>query len=130
MKLKTIAEASGAIQKLAEQEMSMPLLYRVTKLFKKLREEIQTYDKMRHKVLRKYCNIADGLYVPREECIEALNAEWAELESIESEVEIGGKIKISPDEKIRLSFNDICLLEEFFEIEPPVGYNDESSETK
>lgn len=119
MKLITINKAADAMAKLASQEMPMALLYRVTKLFRRVDEEVAAFDKMRRAILEKYCDIEDGRYVPREECVSDLNREWAELEEIESELEIKEKIKLPLDSEIKLSYNDMCLLEEFFEIECP-----------
>lgn len=119
MKLITINKAAEAMAKLASQEMPMALLYRVTKLFHRVDEEVAAFDKMRRAILEKYCDIEDGRYVPREECVPDLNREWAELEEIESELEIKEKIKLPLDSEIKLSYKDMCLLEEFFEIECP-----------
>lgn len=119
MKLITINKAADAMAKLASQEMPMALLYRVTKLFHRVDEEVAAFDKMRRALLEKYCDIENGRYVPREECVPDLNREWAELEEIESELEIKEKIKLPLDSEIKLSYNDMCLLEEFFEIECP-----------
>lgn len=119
MKLITITESAKAMAKLASQDMPMGLLYRVTKLFHRVDEEVAAFDKMRRALLDKYCEVEDGRYVPREECIADLNREWAELEGVESELKVKEKIKLPIDSKIELSYNDMCLLEEFFEIECP-----------
>lgn len=119
MTLKLIYDALPALQKIAAQDMPVALLYRVTKLFHRVDEEMAAFDKLKRALLEKYCDTESGRYVPREECVPDLNREWAELEEIESELEIKEKIKLPLDSEIKLSYNDMCLLEEFFEIESP-----------
>ena len=118
MKLHELTKAAPALAKIADQPLEIKLLYRVHRLFKKINEELAIYDKMRHNVLKKYCDIENGIYVPREEEIEKLNEEWADLEAVDSEIKIDCKIVIPLSSKIELSYNDMCLLEPFFEIEP------------
>jgi hypothetical protein len=124
MKIKEIADALPALQKIAAQDMPVALLYRSMKLLKKLDEEIAVFNRMRRDILGKYCDVESGSYVPREECIEQLNREWEDLDSLESEIKIKEKIVLPLDSGIRLSYNDMCLLEPFFEIESPEEEDD------
>ena len=117
MTVKRLFDILPAIAKVAKQDLDIKTLYRVTKLFRKIDEEIVVFEKMRHDIMKRHCDIEEDKYIPRENEIDELNSEWAELESIESEIEIKEKISIPLDSKIMLSYNDMCDLEAFFDIE-------------
>ena len=116
MKFKQIIEALPSLRKLADQELSIKNLYKVSKLMGNLENEIAFYDAQRSKILSQHCDIVGNQYVPREADMDELNAEIGELMDTEVECEIR-EVVIGTDENIKLSYNDLVSLRGLVRIE-------------
>jgi hypothetical protein len=109
MKIMQVVDALPALQKLAGQELSTKSLYKISKLFSNLDNEIDFYNTQRDKILGQYCDVVGNQYVPRKEDVDKLNAEMQELLNIEIECEVK-EVAIGIDEDVRLSYNDLMTL--------------------
>ncbi len=116
MKIIQVVNALPSLQKLAAQDLSIKILYKVSKLLGKLNEELAFYDEQRNKILSKYCDIEGNRYVPREADIEKLNAELNELANTDIDYEVK-EVVIGDNENIKLSYNDLLMLNGFVRIE-------------
>lgn len=116
MKIIQILEAHPSLQKFAAQDLSIKTLYKVSKLLRKLDEELAFYNEQRNKILAQYCDIVENRYVPRENDVQKLNDEIQELTNVEIDCEIN-EVVIGCDEDIKLSYNDLIALEGFVRIE-------------
>lgn len=116
MKLMQVVEALPSLQKLAEQDLSIKKLYKISKLLGNLENEIAFYYEQRNKILAKYCDLVGNQYKPREEHIEQLNVELGELLDTDIEYEVN-EVAIGTDEDVKLSYNDLVVLKGFVRIE-------------
>lgn len=116
MKIIQVVNALPALQKLAAQDLSIKKLYKISKLLGNLEDEIAFYNDQREKILGKYCDVVGNQYVPRKENEAELNKELNEL--FETEIECKVKeVVISDNENIKMSYNDLVLLQGFIRIE-------------
>ena len=116
MKIGQIVEALPSLQKLAAQDLSIKMLYKIDKLLGKLNDELVFYNDQRTKIFNKYYDIVGNQYQPREENIEQLNAEMGELLDTEVECDIK-EVVINVNEDVKLSYNDLVQLKGFIRIE-------------
>lgn len=116
MKIRQIVEALPSLQKLAEQDLSIKNLYRVSKLLSNLDSEIAFYNEQRNKILTKYCDVVNNQYVPRKENEERLNIELGELLDTDIEYDVK-EVSIGDNENIKLSYKDLVMLSGFVRIE-------------
>ena len=112
MKIMQVVNALPSLQKLAGCELSLPKLYKISKLLGNLDSEIAFYNEQRNKILAKYCDIVGNQYVPRAEDEAKLNAELGELLNTEIDADIV-EVVIGCDEDVKLSYNDLMALEGF-----------------
>ena len=116
MKIGQVVNALPSLQKLAEQDLSIKKLYKVSKLLGNLENEIAFYNEQRSKIMAKYCDVVGNQYKPREEDMAKLNAEIGELLDTEIEYEIK-EVILDLNEDIKLSYNDLIALDGFVRIE-------------
>lgn len=116
MKIVQVVNALPALQKLAGQDLSIKKLYKISKLMGNLEKEIAFYDAQKRKILEKYCDIVNDRYVPRVNTEEQLNMEFNELLNTDIECDIN-EVAIGIEEDVKLSYNDLVLLEGFARIE-------------
>ena len=116
MKIIQVIDALPALQKLADKELPIKKLYKLSKLLGSLENEIAFYNAQRGKIIAKYCDIIGDKYVPREEDIGKMNDEINELLNTEIECEIN-EVFIGDLDNIVLSYNDLVLLKGFVKIE-------------
>ena len=116
MKFKQIIDALPALKKLAGQELTIKKLYKVSKLMGNLENEIAFYDAQRSKIMSQYCDVVGNQYVPREADMAKLNAEIGELLDTDIECEVN-EVVIGDDENIKLSYQDLVMLQGFVRIE-------------
>lgn len=116
MKMKNLVDAVPSIQKIAKQDLRAKTLYRVSRLLNRFESELKSYDSVREKLIEKYCEVIDGKIVPKKESLAEFEKEMFEL--LETEIDTSGTeiVEIPADEDIRLSYADLCLLEEFIKI--------------
>lgn len=117
MKLGKIAAAAGALQKLAGEALTPRTLYRVSRLVSRAEKELEFYNTARDKIVKTYGeHVKDAEYrIPGEKRAE-FEVKMRELDEIEIEGEIQ-TVRIPLDENIRLSCNDLRLLEGLVELE-------------
>lgn len=115
MKIIQVVNALPALQKLAGQDLSIKKLYKISKLLGSLEEEIAFYNEQRQKILGQYCDIVGNQYVPRAEDEAKMNAEMSEL--LETDIDEVQEVIIGDDENVKLSYNDIVLLDSFIKLE-------------
>jgi hypothetical protein len=116
MKIMQIVNALPSLQKLAGCELSLPKLYKISKLLGDLDGEIAFYYDQRNKILAKYCDIVGNQYVPRAEDEEALNAEMAELLNMNVDKDIQ-EVALDVTDNVKLSYNDLIAMKDFVRIE-------------
>ncbi len=116
MKIMQVVDALPSLQKLAAQDLSIKILYKIQKLLGNLDNEIAFYNEQRSKIMSKYCDIVGNQYVPRKEDEAKLNTEMRELLDTEIEYEVK-EVAIGVDEDIKLSYNDLMALRDFVRIE-------------
>lgn len=116
MKIIQVVDALPSLQKLAEQDLSIKKLYKVSKLLDNIENEIAFYNEQRNKILAKYCDIVGNQYVPREADMDKINAELGELMNTEVECNIH-EVVIGTDEDVKLSYKDLTMLRDFIRIE-------------
>ena len=111
MKLGKIINALPALQKLAGEDLTIKTLYRVSKLMQRLEKEIDFFNAERNKAIEELCVKEKGAQckIP-EENREALDKRLEDLSNLDIEPEIE-PTKISSDENMRLSYNDLKALE-------------------
>ena len=116
MKMVQVVNALPSLQKLAGQDLSIKKLYKISKLLGNLENEIAFYNEQRNKILGQYCDIVDNKYIPRKEDEMKLNAELTEL--LDTDIEyVVNEVAIGDDEDVKLSYNDLVVLEGFVRIE-------------
>lgn len=117
MKLGQIAAAAPALAKLGEERLSPKALYRLDKLMRKIEGEIEFYNKQRNEtVISLGEHVKDSEYrIPTEKRAE-FEEKMRAIDNIEVEGEVS-PVRISTEENIRLSYNDLRLLRGFIEIE-------------
>ena len=116
MKIIQVVNALPALQKLAGQDLSIKNLYKISKLLGNLETEVAFYNEQRGKILAKYCDVVGNQYVPKKEEEVKLNSELGELLNTEIDCNIK-EVAIGIDEDIKLSYNDLLMLEGFVRIE-------------
>lgn len=120
MKLKTLAGAYPALTKLASQDMPTTVLYRFSKILEALEPDIRFFMNQRGKLLEKYGTLENGQYVVSEENVQKFTDELAELEDIEAEIDcvkLGMPLVIPVGTDVKLSYVDLCFLEEILKLE-------------
>ena len=115
MKFIQIIDALPSLQKLAEQELSIRNLYKISKLMGNLEGEVAFYNIQRNKIMSQYCDIVGNQYAPREADMEKLNAEMGELLNTEIEGDIK-EVELDINENVKLSYNDLVALRGFVRI--------------
>ena len=119
MKLGKIINALPALQKLAGENLTVKTLYRINKLMRRLDKEIDFFNAERNKAIEELCEKDEGTkYKIPEKNREALSQRLVSLSDIDVEPEIE-PLKISVDEDIKLSYNDLKALEGIIEIYDP-----------
>ena len=116
MKLIQVVNALPSLQKLAGQDLSIKKLYKVSKLLGNLENEVAFFNAQRNKILAQYCDIVGNQYVPRKENEAELNAKINELLDTDIECEVV-EVAIGTDEDVKLSYNDLIVLQGFVRIE-------------
>ena len=117
MKIRKLVEATPALREIANQRLPMKTLYRVTRLIRKIRPQLDFYDEQYQKLIMEYCTEDEGGFLlpvgSKTDFENALN----ELFDLDVEVNIEPvSIPENEAENLRLSYNDICALEGFIEI--------------
>ena len=117
MTMQTLVNALPALQKLGKQDLPLKTLYKVSRVLKKLDENLKFYYSQKQDITAKYWTIRDGRAFPKEGCAEECNAKINELLELEVEVDAKLPVKIEPSENITLSYNDLISLENIIEFE-------------
>jgi len=116
MKLVNVVNALPALQKLANEDLTIKTLYKVKKLMERLDKEIAFYNSERNKAIEELCQKEDETkYIIPDENRDLLNKRLMDLSDIDIDPPIDA-LQISTDEKIRLSYNDIKALAGIIEL--------------
>lgn len=119
MKLGTVINALPSLQKLAAEDLTVKTLYKVNKLMQRLDKEIDFFNLERNKIIEELCKKEEGTkYLIPENNREEVDKRLKDLSDIDIDPDID-PIKISIDENIRLSYNDLRLLEGMIELSDP-----------
>lgn len=121
MKLKTLYNAYPALTKLAGQDLPLPELYRLSRILRAFEEDIRFFMEQRNEFFRKYGAEQDGELVLLPEHAEEFAAAMDELGEIDADADaesLGLPMKLDADvmENVRLSYNDLQMLEEIVEL--------------
>lgn len=116
MKLGTVVNAVPALQKLAGEALTPKTLYWVSKLLSKLDIEIDFYNEERRKIVTSLGKEVetDKWEIPPEKR-EEFNSRMTELFNIEIEVDYK-VVQLPTTENVKLSYNDIRMLDGFVEL--------------
>ena len=119
MKLGKIINALPALQKLAGEDLTVRTLYKINKLMRRLDKEIDFFNSERNKAIEELCEKDEGnkFRIP-EENREALNKRLHELSDLGIEPDIE-PVRLTDNENIRLSYNDLKALEGIIELSEP-----------
>jgi len=115
IKLKEIANSAGSFGKLASQDFDIVTAYKIKKLAGILQKELDLYNEQKENVAKKYGTMSDDekYYHIAEDKIEEANKELEQLAEYEVEIQYDIPLEIAIDSNIKLSANDIILLEPF-----------------
>ena len=116
MKMCELLAALPALQKLGGQDLPLKTLYKVSRMLKKLDENLNFFNKRREDLIVKYCVVRDGKPVPKDENREEYNAKFAELLDLDVELDEIEPVVIPMSENLVLSYNDLVALEAFVQI--------------
>lgn len=125
MTIKNIVDALPAIRKIANQDLSMPTLYKVKMLMDKLDVQYRFYDEGRSKIITKYCDERDGKYVPRETEKEELEKGMREILAVEIDAKEIKPVTIPATENLKLSYADLSTLDGLIKI----NFDEENGDT-
>lgn len=119
MKLRTLFNAYPALTKLAGQDLPLKELYKLSRILRAFEGDIRFFMDQRSEIFQKYGTVQEGEVVVRPECAEELAAALDELGEIDADVDtaaLGLPLELSTEENVRLSFNDLQMLEGIFEL--------------
>lgn len=114
MKLVHLANASKAIQKMANQDVNMKTLYKLSRQLDAIRPHLEFFDSKRTEILEKHCEKNEKGYLINDENRGIVESKLQELFDIE--IEDVKKIEIPEEENMKLSCADLKALEEIIEI--------------
>lgn len=117
MNMRALVNAKPALIKIASQDLTIKTLYKVSKLMKKLDDELMIYEVEKQKILDNHAEISGDIYVPKEGHEEDFVSEFNELYALEVDIGDIKPVKIPSSEKIALSYQDLYAVREFIEIE-------------
>lgn len=109
MKLLQLANASQAIQKIANQDLSMKTLHRLSRQLDAIRPHLEFYDAKRTEILEKHCQKDEKGYLINDSNREVVETELQELFEVEAE-DIKA-VEIPEYENLKLSYADFKALE-------------------
>lgn len=119
MKLGTVVAAVPALKKLAVCELTPKTLYKVSKLLSKLDKETEFFNNGRNKLIQELGReVKNGEWEVKKENKEAFFGKINELLDIDIDEAIE-PVTLPNSENFRLSYNDLCLLKGFVELEEP-----------
>lgn len=117
MNMRALVDAKPALIKIASQDLTIKTLYKVSKLLKKLDDELMIYEKSRQRILDSHAEISGDTYVPLSGHEEDFVREFNELLSLEVDMGDIKPVRIPENENIKLSYQDLYAVREFIEIE-------------
>jgi hypothetical protein len=117
MKMYELLAALPALQKVGGQDLPLKTLYKVSRVLKKLDENLNFFNSRREALIVEYCTIRDGNPVPKDEYRKEYNTKFAELLNLDVELDQVEPVVIPMSENLVLSYNDLVALEAFVQIE-------------
>jgi len=119
MKLKEMNDAYPALAKLAAQDITLPTLYKLSRVLDALEKDIKFIHTEREKIFAKHSEIKDGVYIPLPEKESELLKELDKLADLDSDFDpsaYGLPLEIPETEDIKLSYNDLKALEKIIKL--------------
>lgn len=104
----SIINAMDGLKKIAESDLTMPVLYRVSKLLKQIDTELEFFNKKRQEIITKYgVKISDEQYKIDDQ--DGFNHDMNDLLNIK--IEGITPVSVPVSERISLSYNTLRSLE-------------------
>lgn len=117
MVLKKLAEAYGPLVKIAEQDMTINNLYRLSKILDGIEADIRFYFRKRDEAINEHCEETEEGFVARSGEGEILAAKLRGLGEVDVDVDdLHLPLVIPTTEAVRMSYNDLKALEGIIEI--------------
>lgn len=117
MKMQTLVDASPAIRKLAGKELPLRISYSLSRLIRRMDEQLAFYDERFRAMLEEHCTAEEGGWVPHTpEDREALSGKHRELLSLD--VDMGEFQPVALPEGLALDITaaDLIAMEHFITI--------------
>lgn len=115
--MRILANAKPALLKIASQDLTIRTLYKISKLMRKLDDELLIYEAQRQRILDRHGEISGEIYVPKAGHEEDFVREFNELFAVEIDLGDIKPVKIPLSEKLVLSYQDLYAVRDFVEIE-------------
>lgn len=114
LKVERLLESKEALLNLANAELKFSDALNISKIIKSSLEALETFEKERVKLVKKYSNLEEDKSEIRvsQENLEVFNKEIKDIVNTKVVIE-GEKIKVKNLENIKLSAKDIILLSDF-----------------
>lgn len=117
MKMGQIITAVPALQRLADEKLTLKTLYKVNRLLSSLDKEISFYNQERIKLIESLGNNVQGdKWAIAQDKQAEYQERMTELMNLEIETEIS-PVMLPTSESIQMSYNDIKALEGFVELD-------------
>lgn len=117
MTMRVLVNAKPALLKIASQDLTIRTLYKISKLMRKLDDELLIYETQRLKILGRHGEISGDIYVPKTGHEEDFVREFNELFAVEADIGDIKPVKIPLSENLKLSYQDLYAVRDFVEIE-------------
>lgn len=116
MKLDNVINAVPALQKLASESLTPKTLYWVSKLLSKLEKDVDFFNAERNKLVQEFgAEIEPGKWKVREEQFSDFECRMGDLLNVEIDADFK-VVQLPTSENIKLSYNDLRLLDGFVEL--------------
>ncbi len=112
---KEIITAKEGLRKISSMDLKIKDAIKVSKLIKKLDEEVVVFYELREKICKKYGQLDEEkqqYFIPKENR-ETVNEKMTELES--TEADIGERISVDVNEDMRIDATSLILCEAFID---------------
>jgi hypothetical protein len=111
VKLKNILSAKESLSRLGNESLPIKLSYRLSKLIKRINDELKLFDENRSKIFNRYKD-SEGTRIPDENIIE-FNRTMSELVDIEINIDLNPLDLTDLVDKLNLSAFDLINLDGF-----------------
>ena len=116
MTMLELLQAQPVLQKIAGQEIPLSVAYKLSKLFKRLEQELQFFYARRDNLISEYTEKVDGKIVPIDGKADIYNKKSGELLTMVLDLGNLEPLEIPASLDIKLSCNEIQLISQFIVI--------------